>query len=94
MSDFAYRGARYQMQPHELLCTVTDGVTEAQNRAGALYGSARVKVILPALGRGRTTMRVVVDGLRADVEAFAAGAEPADDLTILALRWRGPGGAG
>jgi len=94
MSDFAYRGARYQMQPHELLCTVTDGVTEAQNRAGALYGSARVEAILPALGRGRITVRVVVDGLRADVEAFAAGAEPADDLTILALRWRGPGGAG
>ena len=23
-------------------------------------------------------------------EAFAAGAEPADDLTILVLRWRGP----
>jgi len=94
MSDFAYRGARYAMQPHELLCTVTDGVTEAQNRAGALYGSARVEAILPALGRGRITVRVVVDGLRADVEAFAAGAEPADDLTILALRWRGPGGAG
>ena len=28
--------------------------------------------------------------LHADVVAFAAGAEPADDLTILALRWSGP----
>jgi serine phosphatase RsbU (regulator of sigma subunit) len=76
------------------LCTVTDGVTEAQNRAGALYGSARVEAILPGFSRGRTRTPVVVDALRADVEAFAAGAEPADDLTILALRWRGPGGAG
>ncbi len=94
MSDFAYRGARYAMRPGELLCVATDGVTEAQNRAGALYGRARVEAILPALGRGPTTARVVVDALRADVEAFAAGAEPADDLTILALRWRGPGAAG
>jgi hypothetical protein len=78
------------MRPGELLCTVTDGVTEAQNRARALYGSARAEAILPALAAGRTTTRDVVDALRADVEAFAAGAEPADDLTILALRWRGP----
>jgi hypothetical protein len=28
--------------------------------------------------------------LCADVQAFAAGAEPADDLTVLALRWIGP----
>ena len=48
MSDFAYEGARYAMRPGELLCIVTDGVTEAENRAGALYGSARVEAILPA----------------------------------------------
>jgi hypothetical protein len=37
--------------------------------------------------------REVVASLQADVAAFAAGAEPADDLTILALRWLGPRGA-
>jgi hypothetical protein len=30
-------------------------------------------------------------GLRSDVDVFAKGADPADDLTILALRWRGQG---
>ncbi len=38
--------------------------------------------------------RALVDALRADVEAFAAGAEPADDLTVLVLRWNGPRAAG
>ena len=75
------------MRPGELLCAVTDGVTEAANRAGALYGSARVQAILPGLGLDCASVRDVVDALRADVEAFAAGAEPADDLTILAFRW-------
>jgi ABC-type sulfate transport system substrate-binding protein len=59
-----------------------------------LYGSARVEAILPRIGGGAATARSVVDALQADVEAFAAGAEPADDLTILALRWQGPGPAG
>ena len=38
--------------------------------------------------------RELVEALQADVAAFAAGAEAADDLTILALRWNGPAGAG
>ena len=35
----------------------------------------------------------VVNRLRSEVDAFADGADPADDLTILALRWRGPAAA-
>ncbi len=94
MSDFEYQGGRYAMRPGELLCVITDGVSEAQDPAGALYGGARVEAMLPGLGGGAATARGVVDALQADVGAFAAGAEPADDLTILALRWHGPGTAG
>ena len=94
MSDFEYRGGQHAMRPGELLCVITDGVSEAQDPARALYGSARVEAILPRLGGGGATARGVVDALQADVEAFAAGAEPADDLTILVLRWHGPGAAG
>jgi hypothetical protein len=36
--------------------------------------------------------RTLVEAVQADVAAFAAGGEPADDLTILALRWNGPAG--
>jgi hypothetical protein len=32
--------------------------------------------------------------MRADVEAFTAGAEATDDLTVLVLRWNGPRAAG
>jgi hypothetical protein len=60
------------------------------NRADELYGSARVQALLPRLASGNAGALDVVKGLRADVDAFAAGADAADDLTILALRWRGP----
>jgi serine phosphatase RsbU (regulator of sigma subunit) len=86
-----YRGAEIALRPGEFLCAVTDGVTEARNPGGALYGSARVGALLPEIGRGNASARKVVETLRADVETFVAGAEPSDDLTILALRWHGPG---
>ena len=90
VSDFAYEGARYAMRAGELICVVTDGVTEAMNRSDELYGSARVLAILPRLASADASALDVVKALRADVDAFAAGADAADDLTILALRWRGP----
>jgi adenylate cyclase len=93
MSDFEYRGGRYAMRPGELLCVITDGVSEAQDPAGAFYGGARVEAILTRQGAAAPA-RSTVDALQADVATFAAGAEPADDLTILALRWHGSGTAG
>ena len=38
---------------------------------------------------GAPTARALVDALCADVQAFAQGAAPADDVTVLAIRWTG-----
>jgi len=94
MPDFDYRGASTQLLPGEMLCLMTDGVTEAQTPDGRLYGNERVQLRLLELQQRGVGARALVEALQADVTAFAAGAEPADDLTILALRWNGPvGGA-
>jgi serine phosphatase RsbU (regulator of sigma subunit)/CHASE2 domain-containing sensor protein len=92
MPDFDYRGARTQMLSGETLCLMTDGVVEAQTPDGRLYGNERLQQRLQELMRRGASARDVVDSLRADVGVFAAGAEAADDLTILALRWNGPAG--
>jgi serine phosphatase RsbU (regulator of sigma subunit) len=89
VDHFDYRGGTRALLPGELLCCVTDGVTDAQNPAGTLYGSARLEACLSGIDVARATPQNVVDAVRADVTAFAAGAEPADDLTVLALRWNG-----
>ena len=89
---FAYRGARDRLRPGELLCVISDGVTEARNRVGALYGSRRVcDVLRTAMRSGATTARDVVRTLHDDVESFAAGADPSDDITMLVLHWKGHG---
>ena len=93
MPDFDYRGASTRLQPGELLCLITDGVTEAQDSQGHLYGNQRLAHLLLELQQRGADARAVVAALQADVGAFATSAEPADDLTILALRWHGPRGA-
>jgi adenylate cyclase len=90
MADFDYAGARCQLRPGETLCLMTDGVTEALNPAEELYGQERVQRVLLAMRDGTCSVRQMVQALQDDVLAFADGAEAADDLTILALRWFGP----
>jgi serine phosphatase RsbU (regulator of sigma subunit) len=92
VDDFAYGGARRLLEPGDWLCIVTDGVTEAQRATGELYGGRRVEDLLlrSCHARAASDAAAVVAALRADVDAFAAGAASADDLTVLVLRWIGP----
>jgi serine phosphatase RsbU (regulator of sigma subunit) len=82
---FVYPCARRSLAPGESLCVITDGVTEAMDRAGAFYGRKRLKVVLA----GVAGPAAVVSAIRADVRRFAGAAEPADDLTLLCVRWDG-----
>ena len=90
LTDYDYRSACRRLAPGALLCLMTDGVTEAHNAAGELYGHARAERAIGDLFGGNATAREVVTALQADVRAFEGGAEPNDDLTLIALRWNGP----
>jgi serine phosphatase RsbU (regulator of sigma subunit) len=85
VDDYAYSSAQATLAPGDILCIVSDGVTEAQNPAQELYGSARAAPVLAAAD----SARAAVELLRADVKVFAGDADPADDMTVLALCWRG-----
>jgi serine phosphatase RsbU (regulator of sigma subunit) len=73
----------FALAPGEGLLLVTDGVTEGQNHARELYGRARME---SAVGSS-TAPDEVVRHLLADLAAFVDGAPPADDVTLLALRF-------
>lgn len=70
------------LAPGDCLFCFTDGVTEARDRHGELFGEARLHAVLSV--PGRTAEQRVADVVAA-VEAFAEGAEPADDITLLAV---------
>jgi serine phosphatase RsbU (regulator of sigma subunit)/CHASE2 domain-containing sensor protein len=88
IDDFPYAAERHRLAPGDLLCLLTDGVVEAMNRAGEFYGRARLEAVLRAAGK-EATAEGVCEAIRADVARFTEGAEPADDLAILTVRWNG-----
>ncbi|MGC2275084.1 MAG: PP2C family protein-serine/threonine phosphatase, partial [Candidatus Binatus sp.] len=88
VDDFQYSIEQRQLAPGEMVLAYTDGVTEAQDANKALYSGARLERLIAAAPM--TTAKGVVDYVRDDVRRFAAGAEQADDITLLAVRWLGP----
>jgi len=92
VDDFPYVSATHSMEPGETLCLITDGVTEARNARGELYGRHRLEDVLAGLDPGADPV-AVGEAIRASVAAFAGGVAPVDDIAILVLRWNGPAGA-
>lgn len=83
VAEFAYPLESLTLKPGETLILVTDGVTEAQNRQGELFGRDRIK----ADGDNSTA---IVDSIRDQVRRFEEGTEATDDLTVMAVRYLGP----
>jgi adenylate cyclase len=89
VEGFAYQAAERTMHAGELLCLVTDGVVDAQNPSGERFTSERLQRQLLRLSQAGVNAGAVVDAIRSDIQTFVASAEPADDVTVLALRWLG-----
>jgi len=88
VGDFPYQSARAQLQAGDLLCLFTDGVTEASNGQN-LFGLDR---LIETLTKPTTEpdLKALITVLRDTVRTFETGQPPADDLTLLLLRWHGP----
>ena len=91
LDGFAYVPAAYPMEPEGIVCVVSDGVTEAMNESGELYGTGRLERAL-SLAEASGSPAAIVDSIKADVSRFVGNAEVADDLTLLVLRWNGSSG--
>ncbi len=87
MRDYAYSSDQVNLAQGGWLCVVTDGVTEAMNARGELYGSARLLSLLRGLESAAPD--AVIAAVRDDVRRFAGGAEQSDDVTLLCVRWTG-----
>lgn len=86
LGDYPYATARLQLQAGDLLCLFTDGVSEAGS-GDALFGGERLAACLAALPEAAPD--ALCREIRDKVREFEAGAAPADDLTLLLLRWNG-----
>ena len=78
-----FRVAAATLAPGALLCAYTDGVPEHRSAAGALYGEERLLALLAA---PVPSADALLGRVLADLDVFGAGAEQADDITLLAVR--------
>jgi serine phosphatase RsbU (regulator of sigma subunit) len=87
--DYPYPVEALTLGVGDALVLVTDGITEAQDCEGRLYG--RDRVLREVVSRA-TSATGLCEGLRDAVRTFEGGIEPTDDLTVMALRYLGPKG--
>jgi serine phosphatase RsbU (regulator of sigma subunit) len=85
---FDYPTERRQLLPGEWLCVVTDGATEAMNAKREFFGLERLRASLSWIP-GEVDPEELLRRLRDDLKRFTGNAEPADDITLLSLRWDG-----
>jgi len=85
--ETGYRCAEIVLAPGDTLFMFSDGITEAFDAAGTEFGTARLEAALEA-ARGGSATGLVREVLGATA-AFTAGAEQSDDITCLALAFRG-----
>ena len=84
MEDFPYASRRQILQPGETLFMYTDGLTDAVNRDGELFGKERLEAAL--VGTAHRTPSEVVNHAWTEIGRFSAGMPAADDMTCLVLR--------
>jgi serine phosphatase RsbU (regulator of sigma subunit) len=89
-SGTAYHSSELILAPGQSLFLYTDGVTEANDPSGALFTERRLEALLSRDIAGPPAA-LTAAVLRA-VGAFAGAGPPADDVTVMALRF-GPEGA-
>lgn len=89
MPDVTYPVHDLTLAPGDALLLYTDGVTEAQDRSGRLYGEARLLRTLSAADGWS------VERIRGDLDDFRRKAEPTDDVTMVLVDYLGtpPGSA-
>lgn len=88
LDGFPYPTEKMQLRGGDILCLTTDGVTEAQNHRKEFYGAQRLQNCLDTR-QPEASVHEIATAIEKDVARFVDGAEAADDITILVLRWNG-----
>jgi sigma-B regulation protein RsbU (phosphoserine phosphatase) len=88
MDDTRYHCNETRLNPGDTLFLYTDGVVEAENAVmftgDVFYGKERLRNFLNA--DAASPLNELLPRLRADIAAFAGGANQSDDITMLAIR--------
>ena len=79
-----YSAQKLQLAPGDSLLLYTDGLTEAQDKVNAEYGSERLAGLVK--GRGDLTPQALTELCLEDLRSFMSGTPKTDDLSIMVIR--------
>jgi sigma-B regulation protein RsbU (phosphoserine phosphatase) len=83
MPGYPYESRQVVLKPGDVVVVYTDGITDATNADGKRLGSAALRRMI--LKAGGLPAPALAQHILRTVEEFAAGAEQADDLTLVCL---------
>ncbi len=86
-ADAEYARHSVAMLPGDQLFLYTDGLTEAMNAGGELFGEDALRAVVA--GSGASDPDGVVQAVQSAVAAHVGGAPASDDLTMLCLAYKG-----
>ena len=87
LDDMEYDVHKIVLHPGDTMLLYTDGVTEAMNGREKLFEESRLESSLQRLNGA--PLKEMLEGINADLMQFADGAPQADDITMLALQYKG-----
>ncbi|MBD3271717.1 MAG: SpoIIE family protein phosphatase [Elusimicrobia bacterium] len=87
MPGITYMKKTLLLKPGDTVFVYTDGVTEAEDPHRAFYSEGRLKRTLSTLITQDT--KSLINGVNADIKTFIKGADQSDDITMLALHYKG-----
>jgi phosphoserine phosphatase RsbU/P len=79
-----YDEVTFHAKPGDLFVFFSDGLIDARNRAGEMFGRRRIEQFISA--NWQSTADELVTALFGAVAEFSAGEEPYDDETVVALK--------
>jgi len=82
--NVAFEEKTIQLQSGDVLLLYTDGVTEADNGRGELFGTERLCKILHA--HHRESPQAIIDAIILDVAAFSGTIPMEDDVTMVVMK--------
>ncbi len=79
-TDATYRQCKLQLEPGEIVAIYTDGINEALNVAGEMYGIQRIRDYLRSAPRDLANLG---QGIIDDIREHARGSDQSDDMCLI-----------
>ena len=86
-ANYSYQSATVQLNPGDTVFLYTDGVNEARNGDGKLFKTGGIAAALDT--NEVTSCELICDVVMKRLGQFVRGAPQSDDITMLAVSYRG-----